>query len=206
MIGDWRTPLLRDPVDVLRLVLLAGAVVAIFVGNLPGAVRLALTFLLVLVPRLLDVPRLFDLAFVLGMIFQGYGNLLDLFASWGPYDEIVHVVLTLAVAPLLYISLVRLEAAPDLGAETLGRDRLAVFTITLALGVTAGTLYELYEWLAVNAFGADLEIGYGDTIGDLFANLVAAAVGGTLLVAWAVFGWSTTRRVPEALVGRERQP
>jgi hypothetical protein len=77
--------------------------------------------------------------------------------------------------------------------------------ITLALGVAFGALYDVYEYTVVHWLGADLQIGDADTIADLLYDTVAAAAGGLLLVVWATFGWTTTRRAPEALIERKRR-
>jgi hypothetical protein len=57
----------------------------------------------------------------------------------------------------------------------------------------------------VHWLGADLQIGYADTIADLLYDGVAAAGGGLLLVVWASFGSTTTRRAPEAVIERDRR-
>jgi hypothetical protein len=57
----------------------------------------------------------------------------------------------------------------------------------------------------VHWLGADLQIGYADTIGDLLDDAVAATAGGLLLVVWATFGWTTTRRAPEAVIERRHR-
>src|SRR5436853_7508977 len=107
LIGDW-TPVVRDWVDVMRAAVLVGAIGFAFAGELANAVRLLITFFVMLVPRFLDVPRPFDFAFVLGMSLQAWGNGFGWFNSWGSYNKVVHFLLPLGVAPLLYLVLIRL--------------------------------------------------------------------------------------------------
>jgi len=71
----------RDPIDLLRASLLAGALALAVAGDYDSAVRLTLSFVAVLLGRALDPPRTIDLAFVAGVSLQGWGNALDLFEA-----------------------------------------------------------------------------------------------------------------------------
>jgi hypothetical protein len=204
LLGDWGRAV-RDPIDVLRLAFAAGAVVAAWRGDLESAARLALTFLAVAGARALTLPRLFDLAFVVGMALQAFGNSLGLFDEFSSYDLVVHFVLPLACAPCLYILLARLDVVPDLAGGTERHHHAGIFVITFALGLSLGALYEVYEWVADNWLGGALRVGYGDTISDLVDDALASLAGGAFLVLWASRGWATTRRVPgEAAAARRR--
>jgi len=194
LLGDWGR-VIRDPLDVLRLAFLVGAVVAALAGSTEDAVRLGGTFLIVLFARWLALPRLFDLGVIVGMALQAFGNVLGLFDSFKYYDLVVHFANPLAVAPCVYILLARLELVPEL-ADTTGRHQLGVFIVTFCVGLSIGAGYEVYEWVADHWLGASLKVGYTDTIGDLTDDAVASALGGWFLVLWAQRGWGTTRRVP----------
>jgi hypothetical protein len=187
------------------LTFLAGAVALAALGRSDGAVRMAVTFLALLVARRLELPRLFDLGLVLGMALQAWGNALGLFAALSWWDSLVHLVLPFFVAPLLYIFLVRLELVPDLVDETHRRHHQGIVIVTFALGLAFGAIYEMYEWFADRALGAHLYVGYTDTIKDLVENGVSSLLGGLLLLVWATRGWGTTRRVPAGRV-READP
>jgi Flp pilus assembly pilin Flp len=195
LLGDWG-PLIRDPIDVLRAALLVGAVAMLATGDWNAALRLFGTFALTVVARLISLPRPFDLAFVVGMSFQGWGNALDLFGAWDGYDKVVHFVLPAAMAPMLYILLARLDAVPDLTEDTHRRQHLGIFIVSMALGMTVGVGYEMYEYAMVKVLGANLQIGYGDTIGDLVDDAFGSALGAGLLILWAERGWQSIRRVP----------
>jgi hypothetical protein len=69
LVGDWGT-VLRDPVDLIRLSLFAGALAAVLAGDWGHAVRFAVGFGLSALVRLAEAPRPFDAAFALGMAFQ----------------------------------------------------------------------------------------------------------------------------------------
>jgi uncharacterized membrane protein YjdF len=201
LIGDW-TPWVRDVLDVVRLTFLAGAIVTLALGDTAAALRLFLTFLATVAVARLMLPRLFDAAFLLGMALQAWGNTAQLFTTFDDYDVIVHFVLPLACAPALYIMLARWEVVPDLGEDAERHHLLGVWVVTVALGLSLGALYEIYEWVSNHLVGSDLKVGYADTIADLTDDALASVIGGVLLVVWATRGWGTTRRLPGDVVRR----
>ena len=201
LLGDWNR-VLRDPVDLLRLAFAVGTVVAIARGNVENAVRLGLTFAATVGARALSLPRLFDLAFVIGMALQAFGNTFGLFDSFRYYDLVVHFVLPLACAPCIYIVLARMEVVPDLAGGAERHHLLGIFIVTFALGVSLGAGYEVYEWVADNWLGGHLAVGYADTISDLVDDGLASLAGGLFLVLWASRGWATTRRLPGRAAAR----
>src|SRR3954469_25903055 len=186
----------RDAVDVLRLALLVGAFATLAVGPREQSFRLALTFVLVLIPRVIDVPRPFDLAFVIGMSFQAWGNVFGAFDSLYGYDKLVHFVLPCGASMLPYLCLIRLRVVPDLSEERGVHHQLGVVVITFAFGLSVGGIYELYEWFGDNVLGAHLAVSYGASIGDLVDDGLGSLLGGTLIVIWDRRGWGTRRRAP----------
>lgn len=192
--GDWN-PWVRDPIDVLRATFFVGAVIFAVTGHFGAAVRMGLTFVLVVGVRLVQLPRPFDLGFLVGMALQAWGNGLGLFTHWPWWDVVVHFVLPFFTAPALYILLARLEVVPDLDEDTEAHHYLGILLVTFALGLTVGAIYEMYEWFDDTVFGAHLHVGYDDTIADLFDDALASLGGGALLVWWATHGWGTTRRI-----------
>ncbi len=156
LVGDW-SRWIRDPADLIRMSFLVGAFVTLGVGEPEQALRLFLTFLVSLVPRLLAAPRPFDAAFGIGMSLQAWGNLAHAFEGQG-YDKLVHFVLPCAVAMLAYVGLVRARVLPELEAER-GIHRLTgVAASTFAIGFAVAGAYELYEWFARQVFGAHLHV------------------------------------------------
>ncbi len=195
LVGDWGA-LVRDPVDLMRLALLVGAPVTLALGPREQSFRLLLTFLLTLIPRAIEAPRLFDFAFVTAMSFQAWGNVFGAFDGIYGYDKVVHFALPCATSALLYLLLVRVRVVPDLAEEGEIRQRPAILLVTAAFGLAlAGGLYELYEWFADHHLGAHLYVSYGDTIGDLTDDLIGALAGGGLILLWEARGWGT-RRLP----------
>ncbi len=196
LLGEWGR-VVRDPIDVLRLHFLLGAAVIGASGDVSNALRLLLAFGAVGVARFVNVPRPFDLGFVVSLAISVWGGPLGLFEELPWYDELLHGVFSFFGAPLLYILLIRLEVVPDLESEEPQRHRYAGILLgTFALGFSIGSLFEIWEWLANNWLGATNIIGYQDTIADLAEDAVASLGGGGLLLLWAEYGWGTVRRLP----------
>ena len=187
---DWRDVAL----DAARLALLVGALLTLAFGPREQSFRLVLTFVLVLVPRALAVPRLFDLAFVLAMSFQAWGNVFGAFDGVYGYDKIVHFLLPAATSSLVYLFLVRMRAIPELASDRRLHATAGILLLTMAFGLTlGGGLYELYEWFADRFLGAHLYTSYGDTIGDLTDDMLGSLIGGVLIIVWNRAGWSSRR-------------
>ena len=70
--------------------------------------------------------------------------------------------------------------------------------VTLCIGVSAATSYEIYEWVVVNWLGQNLFTSESDTINDLFDGFVGAGIGGALLATWALSRYHT-RRIPRPM-------
>jgi hypothetical protein len=195
-VGDWH-PVLRDSLDLFRLSFPVGAAIFLIQGDGDAFVRLLLPGVLVLVVRALNVPRPIDWVFCLAMAFQGWGNALELFTSVSWYDNTVHVLLPMSLAPILYIGFARIDIVPDPAERVGGRaEALGMALITMCLGVTAAGFYEIYEWVVDNWFGQHLFIAEGDTVNDLADGFLGAAIGGLFLAAWAEFRYTSRRFSP----------
>ena len=195
LLGDW-TPWVRDGIDVLRLVILAGAAVYAVDGQWGSAVLLAALGSVTLVGRLVNLPRLYDLALTLGMVLQGFGETLGLYDQFVRFDDLVHFTLPMLTAPVVYIALARLDVVPDPRDETHLQHYIGIGVVTAALGISIGALWELFEWRSDAWFGTDLSEDNDDTNGDLFRDTLGSLVGAALLVVWARFGWGSVRRIP----------
>jgi hypothetical protein len=198
LLGDWN-PIIRDPIDVLRAALLVGAALLIVLDKNVEAAPLV-TVLIVLIPRLADMPRLFDLAVVVAMSIQAWGNLFDFFDLIHGYDKVVHFLLPMLTSAATYVLLVRLDVVLDPARRVLARQELGTFLITFLIGLGYASLYELYEFLADAVLDAGLQKSLGDTNGDILAGAIGAACGGGLMLLWTHQGWTATRRLsPEAI-------
>ena len=195
LLGDW-TPVIRDGIDVLRLVLLAGAASFAVAGDLGAAALLAVLGGITLLARAVNLPRVYDLSLTVAMALQGFGEAFGLYDEFVRFDDLVHVTLPLLTAPVIYIGLARLDVVPDPRDETHLQHFLGIAVVTAALGIAVGALWEIYEWRSDAWFGTNLSEGNDDTNGDLVRDTIGSLVGAALLVAWARFGWGSVRRIP----------
>jgi hypothetical protein len=195
VMGDWSRPV-RDGIDLLRLTLIVGAVVFALAGDAAAASLLGFLGVLTLLARLINLPRVYDLCFTAAMVLQGFGEALGVYDRLLVFDDLVHFTLPMLTAPVLYIALARLDVVPDPRDETRLQHYAGIFTVSTALGITIGALWELVEWGADTWFGTHLQLSNDDTVGDLLRDSIGSVAGALLLVAWARYGWGSVRRIP----------
>jgi hypothetical protein len=195
LMGDWGR-VVRDPIDVLRATFFVGAAVFLIAGELKGVGNLLVGGAALLVARGVNLPRLYDLGFTVAMILTGWGEALGLYDLWKPYDNVVHFVVPMLCSQVAYIALARIEVLPDMREDFVPRHYAGIFTVTFALGVAVGGVWEIFEWVSDELFGSNLSMGNDDTVGDLISDTLGAAAGGALLVAWTKHGWGSVRRIP----------
>ena len=194
LLGDW-TPLVRDGIDVLRLGLVLATGAALLVGDGGAALALGFVAALALLARAVNLPRAYDFGFVLVLTLHAAGEALGWYDSLEWFDRIVHVVLPCLVAPVLYIGLARLEVLPDPRDDTNVRHYTGIAIVAFCLGMAVGGLWEIVEFASDGVLDTALSEGNPDTVGDLVADAVGSLLGASLLVAWAVGGWGSVRRV-----------
>jgi hypothetical protein len=200
--GEWH-PVVRDPLDLARIAFVVGFLVMLLFGE-SGAVNVGVAAAAVVGVRFLRLPRLFDLAFIVAMGLTGWGEALRFYDRFTYYDVLVHILVPLLGAPVVYIALARLDTLPDPSDARGSRRHLAgIFVVTLALGLAIGAAWEVLEWTSDEALGSELTGGEADTIGDLVADTVGAICGGVLLVVWTTSGWGTIRRLPGGAESRD---
>ena len=193
--GDW-SPVVRDALDLLRLGFLLAALAFAAAGDAAGAFNMLLAVAVVIAARLANLPRLYDLAVIVALVFTQGGEALGLYDAIAWYDRVVHVVVPLLSSQVVYLCLARIEVMPDPGQETLPRHHLGMFVAVFALGLAVGALWEIFEWSSDGIFGSELSEGNTDTVGDLIADACGSLAGGGLMVLWATRGWGSVRRIP----------
>jgi hypothetical protein len=201
LVGDWGR-VLRDPVDLIRLSLVVGAIIALVQGDFEHAARFAFGFGLSLAVRLLEAPRPFDAAFAVGMAFQAWGAWSGALESYTAYEVAARVTSSLAIAAMLYLVLVRVRAVPDLTGKTDIHERTGIALTVTALGFGVGMLYEVGAWASAGLFDAE-ETTFDALIAHMAIAFAASAAGAALLVFWDRAGWET-RRVPASRLVRPR--
>jgi uncharacterized membrane protein HdeD (DUF308 family) len=194
--GDW-TWLVRDGLDVLRLVFLAGTVVFAIQGR-SEAVALTAASAVLLIARVVDLPRWFDFGLIVAITLIAWGTALGLYGDWDHYDKVVHGLSPIGYAPVLYIALVRLGVVPD-PERAIREQRVArisgIFIVTLAVGIAVGAVYESIEWMEdkFGILGGHFVKGLWDTETDLLCDISGSFVGALFLTVWALRGWSSHR-------------
>jgi len=195
LLGDW-TPWLRDPIDLLRLAPVLGAVAFALAGDTKGVALLGGAAVVAWLVRPVLLPRVYDLALVVALNLQAWGEALGLYDSITWFDNVVHFSLPFFLAPTLYIALARADVVPDPKDSTKRRHYAGIFVVAFALGVALGGVWEIWEWVSDHSFGSSLQLGLDDTVGDLVADTAGSLCGALLLVCWARYGWGSVRRVP----------
>jgi hypothetical protein len=195
LLGDW-SPVVRDGIDLLRVVILAGAVAFAVAGDVEAAVLLGFLGGITVLARLVNLPRVYDLSLTAAMALQGFGESFGLYDEVVRFDDLVHFTLPMLTAPVLYIALARVEVVPDPRDETHLPHYIGIAVVTAALGIATGALWEVYEWRSDAWFGTNLSEDNDDTNGDLVRDTLGSVVGAALLVVWTRFGWGSVRRIP----------
>jgi uncharacterized membrane protein HdeD (DUF308 family) len=202
--GDW-TWFIRDWLDLIRVAFIGGTIAFAIQGRSTAAALTAAAVVL-LVARVINLPRWFDFGLIMAMTLIGYGTALGLYGHWAHYDKVVHGLSPVAYSPVLYIALVRLAVVPDPG-RAIREHRVArisgIFIITLAVGLAVGAFYENVEWIEdkFGILGGHFVKGLWDTETDLLCDAGGSLAGAVFLTVWSLRGWSSRRvtvvRVPE---------
>ncbi len=195
LLGDWNR-WVRDPIDVLRLALVATAGVALVRDVDSGSVTVAACAAAGLGARWLLLPRVYDLALLLALALQGLVENSGAYDTVPWIDRVVHLVLPLLSSGALYVALARLDVLPDPRSDTGRRHLLGIGLVTFALGAAFGAVWELVERASDAVFGSALQEGNDDTVGDLGMDCLGALAAALLLVLWTVRGWGSVRRIP----------
>lgn len=195
LLGDWNR-VVRDPLDLMRIAFIVGAIWLGVAGDAKGAFNLALGAVVLLAARAANLPRIYDLALIVSMTLTQGGEAAGLYDTWVWYDRVVHFIVPMLTSQVIYLCLARIEVLPDPRQETLRRHDAGMFVVTFALGLAVGALWEIFEWTSDEVFGSDLSQGNVDTVGDLIADGSGSLAGGALMVLWSRKGWGSVRRVP----------
>src|ERR687896_670112 len=110
--------------------------------------------------------------------------------------ELGGVANLLVAGGALLVARARIEVLPDMREQFTPHRYAGIFTVTMALGVAIGGIWEIFEYTSDMLFGSNLQLSNRDTVGDLIADTLGSATGGALLVAWTKYGWGSVRRVP----------
>lgn len=200
LLGDWHW-LIRDPLDVLRYAFIAGAIAYAVMGR-AGSSGLIAASVLLLVARIVNLPRWFDFSVIAAMALIAWGTAFSLYGDYYFYDNLVHGVSPFFYTPVLYLALARLGVLPE-PEDTRGAYQYAgVFVTTLALGMAVGAGYEIVEWLSDSLLGTHFVKSTGDTGSDLLEGALGSLAAASLVTVWSVRRWPSRRTTTVAVPAR----
>ena len=199
MLGDW-TRLVRDPLDVARIVFVAGTIAWGIAGR-PVTVVLAASIVLI-VARIVSMPRFYDFSLIIVMALVAWGEVLGFYDSWKSYDNVVHTSVPLLVTGLIYVMLIRLGVMQELSALTQPHQKFGLFLTTLALGMAVGAGWEVVEWTSDTTRGTHLVGSTTDTATDLIWDTLGAMGSAIILVLWSLGNHSMRRRPAAELANK----
>jgi hypothetical protein len=165
-------------------VLTALSLVAALPWGVVGLSLMALVLLGVTLGRVVRLPGGLQLLVDVTLLVAAWAALLQLYQRWWWLDVVVHVVATGLLTVLAVVLLARTSLLP---APVPGRpERLRLSAVALAAGLALAVLWELGEWAGHLYLDPAIYVSVADTVGDLAAGVLGAAVA-----AW----WLGTRRV-----------
>lgn len=190
-LGDW-TRVVRDPLDILRLIFFAGTIAWGLTGHpLTGLIAASLVLLFA---RLASLPRFYDFSLIVVITLISWGEVLGVYDSWRYYDNVVHTTVPLLLTGVVYVLLMRLDVLPELRDLKRLSQRIGFFLIVLMLGMAIGAAWEIVEWTLDSTTGSNLATSVTDTATDLIWDTIGAAGSATILVLWSLGNHSLTRR------------
>jgi uncharacterized membrane protein YjdF len=198
-LGDW-SRLVRDPLDVYRILFIAGTVVWGLSGR-PVTVLVAASVVLMLA-RVISLPRFYDFSLIVIMVLIAWGEVLGVYDSWKGYDNVVHFTVPLLLTGMVYLLLVRLGVLPELSDLTQVHQKFGFFLIAVMLGMAIGAGWEIVEWSLDEWAGANLVGTATDTATDLIWDTMGATGSAIILTLWSLGGHSLKRRPGAALADK----
>jgi uncharacterized membrane protein YjdF len=198
-LGDW-SRIVRDPLDVYRLLFVAGTIVWGLSGR-PVAILVAACAVLLLA-RLIDLPRFYDFSLIVVMVLVAWGEVLGLYDSWKGYDNVVHFTVPFLLTGMFYVLLVRLGVLPELSDLKQVHQKFGFFLTAVMLGMAIGAGWEIVEWSLDEWAGSNLVGSATDTATDLIWDTMGATLSAIVLTLWSLGGHSLRRRPGAALADK----
>lgn len=162
--------------DILRVVGLLSVVFAFLGWSAVDAVVFGLVMLGLVLPRFLGARPALDIAVAITLLVAGWSAVTDLYLEVRWWDIPVHFALNGLLAAIAYLLLIRLSFVPDPNRQHV--PLAATVTLTVALGLAAGVLWEIGEWAGHTFVDETIFVGYNDSIGDMAVGGAGALVAG----------------------------
>lgn len=191
ILGDW-TRVVRDPLDVCRILFITATVVWGVLGH--SVTGLVAASVVMLLARAVSLPRFYDASVIVVMFLLAWGSALGMYGSWGFYDNLVHFIVPLLTTGMIYLLLVRLGVLPELRNLKQLHQQFGFFLTVMALGMAIGAGWEVVEWLLDQVTDVGRVGSADDTATDLISDTLGSALSALILVLWSLGGHSLTRR------------
>ncbi|MEE6273770.1 hypothetical protein [Georgenia wangjunii] len=167
--------------DGARLVGVGSVVVALISFDGIAVAVFALVLLGLVLARVISLTPGLDLAVGASVLVAGWSSVLGLYEAIGWWDLAVHLLCTGAIAAL----------AVAVSARTLGMPpppgspgwRTGVVVLATTAGLALSVLWEMGEWAGHTYLDSSINVGYADTLSDLAAGGLGAAVAGAVIAA-----------------------
>ncbi len=196
ILGDW-SRVIRDPLDVFRLLFIAATIVWGLTGH--SVTGLVGACAILVLARVASLPRFYDFSLIVAMVLIAWGEVLGVYDSWRYYDNVVHTTVPLLLTGVVYVLLMRLGVLPELRELTQLHQRIGFFLTALMLGMAIGAGWEIVEWSLDELTGSNLATSVTDTATDLIWDTIGAATSALILVLWSLGNHSLRRRSGAAL-------
>jgi hypothetical protein len=162
----------------------ASAVSHAVTGQWEAAFRFAVVTVLMVAPWAADVPAPFAGAFAAFLLLATWASVQHWYREIPHFDTLVHLLTPGSLAAAAYYAFVHWRLMPAVSDlhRTL-RSWSPVLWVTL-VGVTAAVVWEFYEWVIEQISPQGMEVGYTDTVIDLFAGMTGSIVAGLFVLQW----------------------
>ncbi len=178
--GTPRPPVLVA--DGVRLLGLASIVVSVVWLGAVEVALFALVLLGLVLPRFLRLPGGLDIGCGLILLAAGWASVVDLYAVISWLDLALHFVATGVLTVVGYVLLSRTGTLPEPGGPVQPAQRVGIVLVAVAIGLALGGLWEFGEWYGHTYMEDTINVGYGDTLGDLAAGGLGGLAAGVALV------------------------
>jgi hypothetical protein len=178
-----RVPSRPTAINALQLAYLAWAAVELAHGRTGNALALVVVFAVLQVPRFLQLPLAFDVAFLVAWTLQELGQVAGFWSRFPWWDTLVHTALPSILAPTAVIVLIRAGVLPDVLHPVRRIQRIGAVLLVFLVAAGFGSVYEIYEWTSDSHRGTHYQPDNNDTMTDTTANAIGGLAGGVLLAA-----------------------
>lgn len=177
-----RTPIGAGEItaDVVRALGLASTAVAAVALGFTNFAMFALILFGLALARAMRLRPALDVAFCVTLLVAGWSSTLDLYTTVPGWDLLIHFVANGVIAAVAFI--LYATATPAGRAMTSrGMTGANAVLLTTSFGLALAAIWEMAEWAGHTFIDPTIFVDYTDTIGDMVAGGLGAALAGLLM-------------------------